>query len=133
MALEHAQPAQAVSVQPYGSALAEATTRALFKSDQLEVVRIVLRKGKTMPSHHVPGAITIQCIEGVVDVQSTIASADDQFSSCRGGCNAVIWPRPVPSTHTRLQAGELLYLPGGTPHALAAVEDASVLVTIVLP
>ena len=70
MALEHAQPAQAVSVQPYGSALAEATTRALFKSDQLEVVRIVLRKGKTMPSHHVPGEITIQCIEGVLDVQS---------------------------------------------------------------
>ena len=85
-----------------------------------------------MPSHHVPGEITIQCIEGVLDVQSTIASADDQFSSCRGGCNAVIWPRPVPETMTRLQAGELLYLPGGAPHALTALEDCSALVTIVL-
>ena len=133
MALAHLQPGQAASVQPYGSALAQQATHALFKSSQLEVVRIVLLQGQTLPSHHVPGAITIQCIEGVVDVQFELTSAAEQFSSCHGGCNAVIWPRPVPSTHTRLQAGELLYLPGGTPHALAAVEDASVLVTIVLP
>lgn len=132
MALEHAHPGQAVSVKPYGAALASATTQALFKSTQLEVVRIVLRKGQHMPSHKVPGEITIQCIEGMVDIQSVIASASDQFSSCHGGCNAVIWPRPAPETITRLQAGELLYLPGDVPHALTALEDCSVLVTIVL-
>lgn len=132
MALAHIQPGQAASVQPYGSALAQQTTHALFKSSQLEVVRIVLLQGQTLPSHHVPRDITIQCIEGVVNVQFELASAAEQFSSCRGGCNAVIWPRPVPSTHTRLQAGELLYLPGGTPHTLAAETDASVLVTITL-
>lgn len=133
MALEHARPAQAVDVRPLGSAtLAQTKSTALFKSEQLEVVRIVLLKGQTLPSHQVPGEITLQCIEGVVDVQSSIASADAQFASCRGGCNAVIWPRPVPSTTTRLQAGELMYLPGKAPHALTALEDASVLVTIVL-
>ena len=70
MALEHAHPGQAVSVKPYGTALASATTQALFKSTQLEVVRIVLRKGQHMPSHKVPGEITIQCIEGMVDIVS---------------------------------------------------------------
>lgn len=134
MALKHAHPAQAVDVRPLGNtALAQTKSAALFKSEQLEVVRIVLLKGQTLPSHQVPGEITLQCIEGVVDVQSSIASADEQFASCRGGCNAVIWPRPVPSTTTRLQAGELMYLPGEAPHALTAVEDTSVLVTIVLP
>lgn len=134
MALTHAQPAQAIDVRPLGSAaLAQAKSVALFKSEQLEVVRIVLRQGQTLPSHQVPGEITLQCIEGVVDVQSSIASADEQFASCRGGCNAVIWPRPVPSSTTRLQAGELMYLPGDAPHALTALEDASILVTIVLP
>ncbi|MDO4795417.1 MAG: hypothetical protein Q4A28_05685 [Brachymonas sp.] len=134
MALEHVQPAQAIDVRPLGSALAQTkSTAALFKSEQLEVLRIVLHKGQTLPSHQVPGEITLQCIEGVVDVQSSIASADEQFASCRGGCNAVIWPRPVPGTTTRLQAGDLMYLPGDAPHALTALEDASVLVTIVLP
>lgn len=132
MALEHAHPGQAVSVKPYGTALASATTQALFKSTQLEVVRIVLRKGQHMPSHKVQGEITIQCIEGMVDIQSVIVSAGDQFSSCHGGCNAVIWPRPAAETTTRLQAGELLYLPGDALHALTALEDCSVLVTIVL-
>lgn len=133
MILEHARPAQAVDVRPLGSAaLAQAKSTALFKSEQLEVARIVLLKGQTLPSHQVPGESTLHCIEGAVDVQSSIASADEQFASCRGGCNAVIWPRPVPSTTTRLQAGELMYLPGDVPHALTAVEDTSVLVTIVL-
>ncbi len=106
MALEHLQPGQVANVQPYGAALASASNTALFKSADLEVLRLVLPKGKTMPSHQVNGEITIQCLEGVVQVQT---------------------PQEV-----RLQAGELLYLKGKAPHALLALEDSSVLVTIVL-
>jgi len=108
MALEHLQPGQVASVQPYGAALAAASNTALFKSAQLEVVRLVLPKGKAMPAHQVVGEITIQCIEGAVQID-------------------VAQPQPV-----LLGAGQLVYLPGGTPHALLALEDASVLVTIVI-
>lgn len=53
------------------------------------------------------GAITIQCIEGSIEV------------SALGRLEV-------------LHRGELLYLPGGAQHALHAREDASALVTIAL-
>jgi quercetin dioxygenase-like cupin family protein len=80
---------------------------ALFKSEQLEVIRLVLPTGRAMPMHTVPGEITVQCLEGSIDFET-------------------------PSGTQRLQAGQLLFLRGGEPHALLGVEDASVLVTIVL-
>ena len=108
MALEHLQPGQVANVQPYGAALASASNTALFKSAELEVMRLVLPKGKSMPAHQVNGEITIQCLEGVVEVDANT------------------------STPAILKAGQLLFLQGGAPHALQALEDASVLVTIVV-
>ncbi len=108
MALEHLQPGQVANVQPYGAALASASNTALFKSAELEVMRLVLPKGKSMPAHQVNGEITIQCLEGVVEVDANT------------------------STPAILKAGHLLFLQGGAPHALLALEDASVLVTIVV-
>mgnify|MGYP006195636767 CR=1 FL=1 len=63
--------------------------------------------GKAMPMHQVAGEITVQCLEGVIDFET-------------------------PEGVQRLQTGQLLFLRGGVPHSLLAVEDASVLVTIVL-
>ena len=37
---------------------------ALFKTEELEVIRLVLAAGKSLPPHKVPGEITIQCLEG---------------------------------------------------------------------
>ena len=108
MALEHLQAGQVANVRPYGAALAAAGNTALFKSAELEVMRLVLPKGKAMPAHQVVGEITIQCIEGVVQIDAN--------------SNA-----PV-----TLNAGELLFLTGGASHALRALQDASVLVTIVV-
>lgn len=55
-----------------------------------------------------PGEVTIQCLEWLLEVQV-------------GG-------RP-----TRLAAQQLLFVPGGQPHALTAPEASSALVTIALP
>lgn len=107
MALPHAQPGQAVDLRPLGSKLATARTHALFKSRDLEVMRLVLRAGQTLPVHQVPGEITVQCLEGCVELTTG-------------------------SRAHRLQAGELLFLPGGTPHGVQAVADCSALVTIAL-
>lgn len=107
MSIPHAVSGQPVDVRPLGEALTGARSVALFKSDQLEVIRLVLPAGKAMPPHKVAGEITIQCIEGSIAVTGE-------------GSRQVLRP------------GELLYLVGGALHGVAAVEDASALLTIVL-
>ncbi|WMD21796.1 cupin domain-containing protein [Achromobacter seleniivolatilans] len=107
MALQHASPGQVIALSPYGSQIATAKSIALFKSEDLEVMRLVLLAGKEMPSHRVAGEITIQCIEGSVEVTAENA------------------------THV-LRPGHLLYLSGHSLHAVVALEDASILVTVVL-
>ena len=107
MAIEHAKPGEARDVQPLGSRLPGEKTVALFKSEHLEVMRLVLMAGKSLPPHKVPGEITVQCIEGRIDVTAEGRS------------------------HV-LEAGQLLYLSGGVTHGVVALEDASALVTIAL-
>ncbi len=107
MALKHADPGQVIDLSPYGAALAQKQSIALFKSEDLEVMRLVLLAGKTMPSHDVAGEITLQCLEGSVEVSAE-------------GATHLLYP------------GRLMYLPGRAPHALFALEDASVLVTVAL-
>jgi len=105
MAIPHAASGQLINVQPLEGKLAEARTVALFKSDELEVMRLIVPAGKTVPSHQVKGEITVQCLEGEV-----------AFTA--GG-----------QTQT-MKAGQLLWLAGGVPHGLTAVRDASLLVTL---
>ena len=107
MAIAHAASGQLVDVQPLGNLLCEARTVALFKSDELEVMRLVMPAGKTMPSHWVKGEVTIHCLEGGVDLTA-------------GGLTQ------------RMKAGQLVWLQGGVDHALTAVQNSSLLVTIVL-
>jgi quercetin dioxygenase-like cupin family protein len=105
MALPHAAPGQVVDI--LGSKVPSAQTLALFKSNELEVMRLVLPAGKAVPSHQVVGEITVQCLEG-------------KFEFTAEG-------------HTQvMHAGQLLHLSGGAEHSLVALEDASALVTIVL-
>jgi quercetin dioxygenase-like cupin family protein len=70
-------------------------------------MRLVLQAGQLMPSHRVPGEITLQCLEGAVEVD-------------------------VAGQVTRLQTGHLMYVRGGVDHALRAVQACAVLVTVVL-
>lgn len=107
MAIQHARPGQVIEVQPLGPRLPHEKTIALFKSEDLEVMRLVLMAGKSLPPHRVPGEITVQCVEGCIDV-----TADG-------------------SSHV-LHAGQLLYLAGGVTHAVAAIRDSSALVTVAL-
>lgn len=79
----------------------------LIKTQSLEVLRLVLPKGKQIPSHKAPGEITIQCIDGRVSFV------------CHG-------------KSTELLPGDLLYLDAFEPHSLDAREDSVVLVTLLL-
>lgn len=108
MAIYHALSGELISIRPFGSALKTARTVALYKTKHLEVFRMVLLAGKEMPEHEVAGELTVQCLEGCVE-----------FS--------------IGSTRDVMRPGDLKCLAGGIPHSLRAIEDSSVLVTLLLP
>lgn len=107
MAIPHAQSGEVVDVRPLGPALAAARTTTLVKSKALEVIRLVVPAGKEILSHEVPGEVTLLCLEGVVGI-------------------------PVGSATRVLEAGQFLYLAGHESHAVRGIQDASILVTILL-
>ncbi|MGQ9424375.1 cupin domain-containing protein [Gilvimarinus sp. F26214L] len=108
MALHHATPGEIVDLR-LGKTLPQAINTTLLRSDHIQVFRVVLRKGEEFSDHAVPGEITVQCLEGLIEF--------------RIGENSV----------QKLTPGHLLYLDGGEPHALKGLEDSSALVTIYHP
>ena len=107
MAITHAASGQIVDVQALGDQLSESRNVALFKTAELEVMRLVMPAHKTMPSHSVKGEITIHCLEGEIELSMNGQSQ-------------------------RLKAGQLVWLEGSVEHALTALRDSSLLLTIVL-
>ena len=108
MAIPHAKPGEVVDVRPLGSALASAQTHTLVRAEQVEVIRLVVPAGKEIKEHKAKGEIVVQCLEGKV-----------AFTAFGKG--------------QTLEAGKLLYLPTGEPHSVKGVENASLLLTILLP
>ncbi|MEQ8847783.1 cupin domain-containing protein [Botrimarina sp.] len=107
MAIPHAPPGQAIDIRPLGPELSAAVTKTLIKTDRLEVIRLVVPTGKTIPPHKVAGAITVQCLEGRVEFTALGETRE-------------------------MHAGQMLYLSGGTEHSVKGIDDASLLVTISL-
>jgi quercetin dioxygenase-like cupin family protein len=105
MSLHHAAPGEPIDVRPLGPKLAESNSTALLRTDDLEVMRLVLTRGRSVPEHEVAGGIILHCLEGAVEVKT------------RG-------------TMQVLRAGNMLYLEGHVPYSLRAVEDSSILMTV---
>ena len=106
MASELSQPGEVVDVRPLELRLAKARTTKLFKSGRLEVVRLVIHRGRQIPAHQAPGDLVLQCLEGEVAV-TTLGKT------------------------RRLRPGELIFIPNRIPHSLAARFDSSLLVTMI--
>ena len=107
MAIPHASPGDIIDIRPLGPEVRHAVTTTLIKSARLEVIRLVLPAAKEIPPHKVSGEITVQCLEGRVAFKALGQTQE-------------------------LEAGQMLYLAGEDEHSLQALEDASVLVTILL-
>jgi quercetin dioxygenase-like cupin family protein len=74
----------------------------------VEVIRLVVPAGKHIAEHKAKGELVVQCLEGRVDFTA--------FGNMQS-----------------LEPGTLLYLPAGEPHSLTGVQDASLLLTVLLP
>ncbi len=62
MATPHVGSGEVVSLPGLCSDVMHATTQALMKSRQLEIVRIVLHAGKNLPVHQVEGELTFKLL-----------------------------------------------------------------------
>ncbi len=108
MALPHASPWQAIDLTPLRDALPGTPPHALIKTHALELIRLVLRAGETVPPHSVYGEMTLHCLEGEVAVEG-------EGAACR------------------LKAQQVVLLPAQAQYAIRAFTDASVLMTVQLP
>lgn len=107
MALHHASSGEIIDIRPFKAALGAAESRALFKSAHLEVARVVLMAEKEIPAHKLASEVMIQCLEGCIE------------------CIINNEPRTM-------LAGDLVCLAAATTYAIKAIEDCSLLVTMLL-
>src|SRR4029078_2511873 len=84
-----------------------ASPSSLVKTETVEVRRLILPKGRAIPTHHAPGEITVHCLEGRI---AFTANGETRH----------------------VGAGQLIALAAGEPHSLVGLEDSTVLVTKVL-
>ena|SRR5262245_48033861 len=108
MSISHAKPGEVVDVRPLGAALATTATKVLFKTDETEVIRLVVPAGKDIPTHKAKGELIVQCLEGKVAFTALGETRE-------------------------LEAGQLLYLPVGEPHSVRGLVDGSLLLIVRLP
>lgn len=106
MATHHAKPNEIVDLQTWAEDIHAERTKAILKTKEMELARLVIPAGKEFREHKVSGPITVHCIKGNVE-----------FSAM--------------GTSQELTSGQLLYLESGQPHSLKARTDAIILLTII--
>lgn len=106
MALKHAHPLDVIDLFHRPALEPEPPVSiSLLRTTELQIIRLVLPAGHRMPSHHVQGVVTLQCLTGSVDIEAG-----------HGRCTLV--------------EGQLVMLPGDEPHSLHAPQAAVVLLTL---
>jgi quercetin dioxygenase-like cupin family protein len=104
MALHHARPGETVHLASVVSD-DDAKTSALIKTDSFEAMQLVLRAGEEISNHSVPGYAIVHCLEG----RAILKTAE-----------------PI-----QLAAGDWLYFDRGQKHSVSAIEDSSLLLTVI--
>ncbi len=107
MGIPHAKPGQVIKLILSEEDLKEVKTTALIKTQEFETIRLCLKTGQELPAHHAKSSITVQCLQGKINFK--VGEKDNE-----------------------LQPGDWLYLEGGQEHSLKAVEDSTLLLTLIL-
>ena len=106
MATHHANPGEIVDLQTWAADLPKEHTKAIVKTDEMELIRMVLPAGKGIPNHKVDGPITIHCIAGKIAFTAMGATQEINYD-------------------------QLIHLMPGEPHSVKAIEDSVILLTII--
>ena len=106
MATHHASPSEVVDLETWAQDLPNDNTKVIVRTEEMELARLVFPAGAEFPHHKVSGPIVVHCIKGEIEF------------TAMGATQA-------------LKAGQLLHLTPDEPHALRAITDAVVLLTII--
>ncbi len=107
MALCRPDHGEVFNIHPTGEQYTEFFSRAIVRTPELEVIRLVLPRGESLREHGFAGDCTLQCVEGRVQLD-------------------------VGGQQVLLRESEMTCLAAHQLHALHALTHAVVLVTIVL-
>jgi len=105
MAQEKINPGEVLNLNDLRDEMPKDSTLALVKTPDMEVIRMVLPKGKEITEHSVDGQISVQCLKGKI----TFATGKKA---------------------SELSKGDWLYLQRNQTHSLQALADSVLLVTI---
>ncbi len=92
MALPRARQNQVIDIRPLGADIATSPTSTLLATDALEVIRLVMPAGKKIPTHQVPGEITVQCLEGKIEFTAGDRSHELRPARCWACPAAALMP-----------------------------------------
>ncbi len=106
MARHHAKPGEIVDLQTWAADLPREHTKAIVKTNEMELIRMVLPAGKGIPNHKVDGPITVQCVAGKIAFTAMGATQEINYD-------------------------QLIHLLPEEPHSLKAIDDSVVLMTII--
>ena len=106
MATMHAEPGEIVNLSTWADDLPEEHSKAIVKTEEMELARLLLQPGETIGRHHVNGPLIIHCLSGSLEIVALGETRD-------------------------VSEGELLYLPPGENFSLNARRRTSVLVTFI--
>lgn len=106
MSTHHASPGEVVDLESWADDLPIEKNKAIVKTGEFELARLVLPAGKVFTEHKVAGPVVIHCIEGKVEVESE-------------------------SSTEILATGQLMHLAPSAPHSLVSLEDSIILLTII--
>ncbi len=101
----HVKSAEVINLNTLKDGMSEHSTFALIKTENMEVIRMVLPRGRDVMEHSVEGEISVQCLKGNV-----IFHVGDEA--------------------IELSENEWFYLKSGEPYAFHAKEETVLLVTI---
>lgn len=105
MSQGHVESGEIINLNTLKDGMAESSTFALVKTADMEVIRMVLPRGKNISNHSVEGEISAQCLKGEVLFQ-------------------------IGDEARTLSEDDWIYLRRNQPHALYAKTDSVLLLTI---
>lgn len=106
MAIHHARPGELVDLEDWPTDVEPGQSHAIIVTDTIEVARLVMPEGKTLPEHEIAHPIIIQCVKGEIELTTKRA-------------------------RQALAPGQLVHLLADDPYSLSALEDSIVLLTII--
>jgi quercetin dioxygenase-like cupin family protein len=104
----HVLPGQLVDVAPLETRIESERVTVLLKTDAVEILRVFIPAGESVPTYEAQGQVILHCLEGAVRLSA------------------------VGAPHG-LGAGKLVHLVVQEPFSLVGVENSVLLMTVLTP